>query len=461
MGSFLPLKMASNTFSKADILCRRIIRNTFFSKGWGSLDMYRNMKRLKRDLFDAEKFKEMVSVSESVKIDKVSKVKSKHESYSIVDGHFVSPLVKYYPGLLPKESEVAQFQAIVPSNRGEKPAMCVQLAGTGDHGYWRRRNLIAKPLLRENSIGSIMLVNPYYGSRKPKTQTRSSLNYVVDLFVMGCALIAETSVLLNWCEYQDFGPLAVMGVSMGGHMASLAVTFVPKPVVVVPCLSWTTASSVFTQGVLSKAVAWPILEQQLEDEHFVEELRDICHMVEMDGIFSRNPPIVNTKTHSYSSFPNELLNFNSDTEDPGVDFHMNVSNKTRMSENCESVSVGMLAGSLKEQFGNDIKHKIPTEIPFLKSGKQKNQKYEKARKFMKYIMDITTHLAYYKEPVDPKLAMFIEAQYDGYIPRKDCPSPLELWPGCQVKYTQGGHVFAALYKQNVFRRTMAETLKKL
>ena len=66
---------------------------------------------------------------------------------------------------------------------------------------------------------------------------------------MGCALIVETSVLLNWCEQQGFGPLGVTGVSMGGHMASLAGTFVPKPLAIIPCLSWTTASSVFTEVI--------------------------------------------------------------------------------------------------------------------------------------------------------------------------------------------------------------------
>ena len=239
--------MVSNHFSRADVFYRRIVRNTFFSKGWGSIETYRGLQRLKRDIFNTEKFEEIVR-SESVKIDKVSQT-SKQDSFSVLDGHFVSPLVKYYPGLLPKESEVAYFQAIIPKNRprnGKQP-MCIQLAGTGDHHFWRRRNLVAKPLIKENSIGSILLVNPFYGIRKPKTQTRSSLNHVVDLLLMGCALFIETSILLNWCEEQGFGPLAVTGVSMGGHMASLAGTFVPKPIAIIPCLACTTASPVFTK----------------------------------------------------------------------------------------------------------------------------------------------------------------------------------------------------------------------
>jgi hypothetical protein len=49
---------------------------------------------------------------------------------------------------------------------------------------------------------------------------------------------------------------------MGGHMASLAASNYPKPLVLVPCLSWSTASSVFTEGVMSYAINWDLLETQ-------------------------------------------------------------------------------------------------------------------------------------------------------------------------------------------------------
>lgn len=112
--------------------------------------------------------------------------------------------------------------------------------------------------------------------------SRSSLRNVSDLFVMGAALILESAVLLHWLEREDYWPLGMTGISMGGHvstrhtiihsitksrhqlssflkeieqsmealifsqMASLAVTNWPKPIPLIPCLSWTTASNVFT-----------------------------------------------------------------------------------------------------------------------------------------------------------------------------------------------------------------------
>ena len=50
----------------------------------------------------------------------------------------MSPLVQYLPELVPKESQIARFQLILPtnlmnwSNKGLKP-LCLHLAGTGDH----------------------------------------------------------------------------------------------------------------------------------------------------------------------------------------------------------------------------------------------------------------------------------------------------------------------------------------
>jgi hypothetical protein len=78
-----------------------------------------------------------------------------------MNGHFVSPLAVYEPGLLPSESENARFQVILPKKRPRLPSVCLHLAGTGDHLFWRRRNFIAKPLAREKGIASVLLENPY------------------------------------------------------------------------------------------------------------------------------------------------------------------------------------------------------------------------------------------------------------------------------------------------------------
>ena len=55
-------------------------------------------------------------------------------------------------------------------------------------------------------------------------------------------------------------------------MASLAASSWPKPIVLVPCLSWSTASSVFTKGVMSGAIDWSLLEAQYRNNEIYEEI---------------------------------------------------------------------------------------------------------------------------------------------------------------------------------------------
>ena len=56
--------------------------------------------------------------------------------------------------------------------------------------------------------------------RKPKAQFRSSLDHVSDLFVMGGALVLESIALFHWLEAQDYGPLGITGISLGGHVSN-------------------------------------------------------------------------------------------------------------------------------------------------------------------------------------------------------------------------------------------------
>ena len=167
------------------------------------------------------------------------------------------------------------------------------LTGTGDHGFNRRREYMAKPLLK-NGITSVLLENPFYGLRKPKNQWRSCLLHVNDLFIMGCCLILESTVLLHWLKNQHFGPLGVTGVSMGGHMASLAATGWPEDIAVVPCMSWTSASVVWIDGVMSRSLPWRLLEKQYgEEEAFEREIlkelkKSPC--VDADDVFDKKSP---------------------------------------------------------------------------------------------------------------------------------------------------------------------------
>ena len=190
-------------------------------------------------------------------------------------------MAHYVPDIMPIESVIARFQFIVPKEWNSKyRPVCIHLAGTGDRHYQRRRTLMACPMIKEARMASLLLENPYYGCRKSKDQIRSSLKNMSDLFVMGGALVLESAALLHWLEREGYGPLGMTGISVGGHMASLAVSNWSKPMPLIPCLSWSTASGVFTMGMLSKSINWRELEKQCYTQFMKNKLFTCLNSVE-------------------------------------------------------------------------------------------------------------------------------------------------------------------------------------
>ncbi|XP_030040194.1 protein ABHD18 [Manduca sexta] len=265
--------------SKLDAVYRSILLTKFFTKGWGKPENLRRLFEFRKVVSNREECFKLVDRDYPVTITKEQNL----NDCRLLEGYFTSPLEKHLPGIVPEIAQKAHFQAILPINWPDprcKP-VCLHLAGTGDHFFWRRRNLMVKPLLKEAGIGGIILENPFYGLRKPTDQIRSALHNVSDIFVMGGCLILESLVLFHWCERNGLGPLGVTGLSMGGHMASLAATNWPKPLVLVPCLSWSTASAVFLQGVMSHSINWDLLEDQyLSDGEYREKLSKMVTIVD-------------------------------------------------------------------------------------------------------------------------------------------------------------------------------------
>ncbi|XP_047511815.1 protein ABHD18 isoform X2 [Pieris napi] len=265
--------------SKLDAVYRSILITKFFTKGWGKPENLRRLFEFRKVVSNRDECFKLVEKDYPVTITKEQTL----SDCRLLEGYFVTPMERYLPGIVPKIAQKAHFQMLLPNHWPEsscKP-VCLHLAGTGDHYFWRRRNLMVKPLLKEAGIGGIILENPFYGLRKPTDQVRSSLHNVSDIFVMGGCLILESLVLFHWCERNGLGPLGVTGLSMGGHMASLAATNWPKPLVLVPCLSWSTASAVFLQGVMSHSINWDLLEDQyLSDGTYREKLSKMVTIVD-------------------------------------------------------------------------------------------------------------------------------------------------------------------------------------
>lgn len=389
--------------SRIDQVYRSVLLTKFFTKGWGSPDTLAKIIKLRKELGNREKAKKYIEpvVSTPIKLIK----EERQDDCIIIDGQFQSPIETILPDICPQECKTAHFQAVLPEkwdNSGSRP-LVLHFAGTGDHYFWRRRTLMAKPLVKERKIGSIILENPYYGLRKPKQQLRSSLHYVSDLFVMGASLILEGQVMLDWAQRQGFGPLCCHGISMGGHMAGLAATAWSKPICLVPCLAWTSASVTFCQGVMAKAINWQNLYKQFESN--VEYKNKIWGLIDSPEFEREGNPDQFLRDSFLSSSSNISLNY-----------FRNMSTESR------------------------------TNI--------------EAFMFMRGLMDECTHLGNYSTPLDTELIEIVAAKFDAYQPRRGVQPLHHLWSGSNIRYIENGHVSSYLFHQDVFRQAIYDSFAK-
>eukprot|EP00050_Salpingoeca_kvevrii_P001679 m.176457 g.176457 ORF g.176457 m.176457 type:complete len:376 (+) comp10430_c0_seq5:2710-3837(+) len=229
----------------------------FFRLGWGDPAQMESLRRVA-----AEQFKSHRAMSSIPQPEITLSKKRKGAVATVYEGRFLSPLSLLYPSLMSPECAEAIFELVVP-NKGADHC-CIHLAGTGDHFFWRRRQFLALPLASQG-ISSVILENPYYGPRRPPQQRRSRLLRVSDLMIMGASLAMEAEAIFAWLTEQGYSRLGISGVSLGGHMASLAACVSPRQVALIPCLSSQRSAHVFTDGIYGEKVAWDILQEQIEE----------------------------------------------------------------------------------------------------------------------------------------------------------------------------------------------------
>lgn len=284
----------------------------------------------------------------------------------------------------------------------------------------------------------------------------------------------ESIVLLNWCEQQGFGPLGLTGLSMGGHMASLAATNWPKPISLVPCLSWSTASPVFTQGVMSASINWTLLENQ----YFSNELyqNDLAKMVRIVGEedaflagqhFAQHYPASMKRVNELKEKSQDI---NSETQpitatqtviDKKLNTYCDSQNEENLKEQvaeekaaAKIFPLNLISSRFKLKDSNVLK--VPRH-PLFSDYKWRERE---ALQFMCGIMDECTHLKNFDVPVDTELIIAVCARDDAYVPRDGCMSLEKIWPGVEIRYIDAGHVSAYLLHQKVFRATIVEAFER-
>ncbi|KAM8908710.1 protein ABHD18 isoform 3-T4 [Spinachia spinachia] len=382
--------------SRLDVFYRRLLLTKLFIGGWGKPEDLKRIFEFRKIIGNRERCRSILPEDYPVHINKTEE----HVDCHIHDGFFFSPLEHLVPGILPPESVKAR---------------------------------------------------------------RSCLKNVSDLFVMGGALILESTVLLRWLEREGYWPLGMTGISMGGYMASLAVTNWPKPIPLIPCLSWSTASSVFTTGVLSKAVNWTELEKQYAINSVYET--EIIKLLDYCGTDSfKMGPDCPKSVHSLE----DLLVLSGDVI-PSVgetskargeaaaegDLLIGEGSEEGGTRDDQLLSSGTNTGMRNRQANNPLNGKKTDS-----SKCYRPSLHQESISFMKAVMDECTHMANFSVPVDTSLIIGVQAKEDAYIPRTGVLSLQEIWPGCEVRYLNGGHISAYLFKQNVFRRAIYDTFDR-
>ncbi|KAF5281104.1 hypothetical protein FQR65_LT02970 [Abscondita terminalis] len=436
--------------SALDNIYRKFLLTKFFIKGWGKPEHILKLFEFRRIISNRNKCMSLVPKDYPITILN----QQENDNYRIIQGKFDTPLVHYLPDIVKPEIRDAYFEMIIPtkwSSQMHRP-LCIHLAGTGDHYFWKRRNIMAKPLLK-NNIGAILLENPFYGLRKPKDQFRSSLHNVSDIFVMGGCLVLECLVLLKWCEKLGFGPLGISGISMGGHMASLAATNWPKPLVLVPCLSSSTASAVFTEGVMSESINWELLQKQFNsDSQFYNMLSKLCTIVDdpFECNFSRvsdlTVPSEGLRT-SKPLTPYDLINLCRECNNYSM-FDDDTATDQKNTSMTSLLRLNML---------NVLRKEISPRV--LKNLSMRKHCQE-AIWFMRGVMDECTHLKNFSMPFDTSLVIAFCAISDAYVPSQGCSKLEDLWPGATIRYINSGHVGAYLTHLNQFRSAIIEAFQR-
>lgn len=177
------------------------------------------------------------------------------------DGYFPTPDQSL---ALPPASRTAYIQMVLPPERIEAaPPICIHLAGFGDSTLVGRR-ILALRLARQHGIGSIILENPYYGSRRPRGQVGTKLRTVEDQFLLNIAAVKESRSLLVWLRENGVESVGLTGYSMGGYMAAIAAQFSSFPLAVIPCATGHSVVYPIIHSPLRRMVDWPTLNRQLQ-----------------------------------------------------------------------------------------------------------------------------------------------------------------------------------------------------
>ncbi|KAJ7423853.1 La-related protein 1B [Willisornis vidua] len=214
-------------------------------------------------------------------------------------------------------------------------------------------------------------------------------------------------------------------------------------------------------GVLSKAVNWRELEKQYFTQTVYEE--EIIQMLEYCGTdsfkmgqdFVKNFPdsVDGLEDMDVTSSIFSLESLRTTVSKEAV--HSFTTNKSTLSASSERLLIqdAPKIQCINQTFSTSSsgnKNLTSPQGHRINRRRKSDTLQRESLMFMKGVMDECTHVANFSVPVDPSLIIVVQAKEDAYIPRTGVRSLQEIWPGCEIRYLDGGHVSAYLFKQGLF-----------
>jgi hypothetical protein len=218
----------------------------FFTRGWGDIS-----------LFDPTAF--LAAPPAPITIEWLSQ-STTSAGFVVNHGAFDSPAPH-----LPHRSKVANVLSISPVTQTNR--VVVLMPAWNEHDP-KVRVAIAKHLASKG-VRSLILENPFYGTRHPNMDGGQPISTVSDFMIMGGAAVIEARGILT-AEHATGRSIGVSGYSMGGNTAAIVSATLDIPVATAPLAASHSPGPVFLDGVLNGGIDWEALggrdnEQRLRD----------------------------------------------------------------------------------------------------------------------------------------------------------------------------------------------------
>lgn len=207
---------------------------------------------------------------------------------------------------------------------------------------------------------------------------------------------------------------------------------------------------------MKNSLPWKKLEKQLEDEEYRNQIikyADLYDDVKEYNLFSSGKIEEQSQHYPFQS--------NSSSPSSTKDGHINLFRNNQEFDMTQSQTMSLENYHIFHSVRDTILDYIPPPLKTKKNVVKTPKINPETVKFMNILMDKATHLKNYPHPYEPRLAKFVAAKRDAYVPIDRVDEPISIWRGSEVEYVDAGHIGASVSNLGLFRKLIKEKLDEV